>query len=82
VQIDFLATGLTVNGISLATLNGGTPEHRIEVRAVGFNSNWKAFLTAALVASLRVDAPQLFLDADGIGRTAVTPADYRAAITY
>jgi hypothetical protein len=66
VQIDFLAPGLTVKHVSVATLNGGGPGHRIEVGAIAINSQWKALLTGALVASLRVDAPRLLINADAM----------------
>jgi hypothetical protein len=66
VQFDFMAPGLTAKDISVVTLNGGAPGHRIEVGAIAVNSQWKALLTGALVASLRVDAPRLWFNADGI----------------
>src|SRR5437016_5509678 len=68
VQIHFMAPGLTVRGVSLTTLSSGAPEHRMEVSAIALNSQWKTLLTGGLVGSLRVDAPRLFLDADGIRR--------------
>jgi hypothetical protein len=66
VQIDFMTPGLTAKDVSVATLNGGAPGHRIEVGAIAVNSQWKSLLTGALVASLRVDAPRLWFNADAI----------------
>ncbi len=66
VQIDFLGPGLTVKDVSVATLNGGAPAHRIEVRAIAINSQWRTLLTGALVASLRLDAPRLLFNANGM----------------
>jgi len=51
VQIDFMAPGLTVKDVSVATINGGAPAHQIEVGTIAVNSQWKALLTGALVAS-------------------------------
>jgi membrane protein len=65
VQISFLAPGLTVKGVSLATLNGGAPEHRLEIGAIALSSQWKALLTGALLGTLRVDAPRLLFRVDG-----------------
>ena len=42
------------------------PGHRIEVGAIALTSQWKALLRGALVASLRVEAPRLLLNADGM----------------
>jgi hypothetical protein len=64
VQINFLAPGVTLSGISVATLN--TPGHRIEVGVIALNSQWKDLLRGALVASLRVKAPRLLINADGM----------------
>ena len=66
VQIDFMAPGLMAKDVSVVVLNGGAPWHRIEVGSIAVNSQWKALLTGALVASLRVDAPRLWFNADGI----------------
>jgi hypothetical protein len=66
VQIDFMAPGLMAKDISVVMLNGGAPEHRIEVDSIAVNSQWKALLTGALVSSVRVDAPRLWFNADGI----------------
>jgi len=69
VQINFMTPGLTVKDVSLTTLNGGAPEHLIQVEAIAVNSEWKALLTGALVGSLRIDAPRLLFNAaDGIRR--------------
>ena len=69
VQINFMTPGLTAKDVSLTTLNGGAPEHLIQVEGIAVNSEWKAFLTGALVGSLRIDAPRLlFNPADGIRR--------------
>ena len=69
VQINFMALGLTVKDVSLTTLNGGAPEHLIQVETIAVNSEWKALLTGALVGSLRIDAPRLLFNAaNGIRR--------------
>src|SRR3984893_14063368 len=69
VQINFMALGLTVKDVSLTTLNGGAPEHLIQVETIAVNSEWKALLTGALVGSLRIDTPRLLFNAaDGIRR--------------
>jgi hypothetical protein len=57
---------LTVNGVSVAVLNGGAPGHRIELGMITVNTRWNAILRGALVASLHVDAPQLLFNAVGI----------------
>jgi hypothetical protein len=68
VQINFIP-GLTVKDVSLTTLNGGAPEHWVQVEAIAVNGEWKALLTGALVGSLRIDAPRLLFNAaDGIRR--------------
>lgn len=59
LQIDFMAPGLMAKDVSVVVLNGGAPGHRIEVGSIAVNSQWKALLTGALVASLRVDAPRV-----------------------
>jgi membrane protein len=69
VRINFMAPGLAVLDLSLSKLNGGAPEHRIEVGSIAVNSEWKKLLTGALVGSIHIDSPRLFLDADGIHRT-------------
>ena len=69
VQINFMVPGLTVKNVSLTTLNGGAPQHLIQVEAIAVNSEWKALLTGALVGSLRIDTPRLLFNAaDGIRR--------------
>src|SRR5262249_49847026 len=66
VQIDFMTPGLTAKDVSIATLNGGAPGHRIEVDAIAVNSQWKALLKGALMASLGVDAPRLWFNAEAL----------------
>src|SRR5712672_3657113 len=58
VQIDFTAPALSVKGVSVVTLNGGAPGHRIEIGTLALSSRWNAILRGALVASLQVDAPR------------------------
>jgi hypothetical protein len=65
VQMNFLAPSATLQGISVGLLNAGTPAHRIEVGAITVNSQWKALLMGAVVASVHVDAPHLLFDANG-----------------
>src|SRR6266478_6583338 len=60
MQINFLAPGVTLSGVSVATLY--TPGHRIEVGVIALNSQWKDLLRGALVASLRVKAPRLLIN--------------------
>ena len=64
IQINFLAPGVTLSGVSVATLN--TPEHRIEVSVIALNTQWKDLLSGVLAASLRVKAPRLLINADGM----------------
>src|SRR6201987_3032557 len=64
-QINFLAPGVTLSGVSVATLN--MPGHRIEVGLIALKSQWKDLLRGALVASLRVKAPRLLINAAGMG---------------
>ena len=64
MQINFLAPGVTLSGVSVATLY--TPGHRIEVGVIALNSQWKDLLRGALVASLRVEAPRFLFNAAGI----------------
>lgn len=64
VRVNFRAPGMMVSGISVATLYA--PGHRIEVDAVGLNSRWRDLVRGALVASLHVQKPRLFLNIDGI----------------
>ena len=64
MQINFLAPGVTLSGVSVATLY--TPGHRIEVGVIALNSQWKDLLRGALVASLRVRAPRLLINAAGM----------------
>jgi hypothetical protein len=66
MQIDFIAPALSVKGVSVVTLNGGAPGHRIEIGTLALSSRWNAILRGALVASLHVDAPRLLFNADGI----------------
>src|ERR1700751_839046 len=65
MQINFLAPGVTLSGVSVATLY--TPGHRIEVGVIALKSQWKDLLRGALVASLRVKAPRLLINAAGMG---------------
>jgi hypothetical protein len=39
VQINFMAPGLAIRGITLDKLNGDTPEHRIEVGSIAIEVN-------------------------------------------
>ena len=80
MQINFLAPGVELSGVSVATLN--TPGHRIEVGVIALNSQWKDLLRGALVASLSVKAPRLLINADGMrgshagdGKKQKTPSD-------
>jgi membrane protein len=61
----FSAPALAVKGLSLTKLNGTAPPHRIEVSSILVTSAWQSLLTGALVASIRVDSPRLFLGMDG-----------------
>ena len=80
MQINFLAPGVTLSGVSVATLY--TPGHRIEVGVIALNSQWKNLVRGALVASLRVKAPRLLINAAGMrgshagdGKKQKTPSD-------
>jgi Domain of Unknown Function (DUF748) len=80
MKINFLAPGMTLSGVSVATLN--TPGHRIEVSVIALNSQWKDLLRGSLAASLRVKAPRLLINADGMrgsqagdGKKQKTPPD-------
>src|SRR6267154_2233008 len=64
MKINFLAPSMTLSGISAATLN--MPGHRIEVSVIALNSQWKDLLRGSLAASLRVKAPRLLIDSDGM----------------
>jgi hypothetical protein len=46
MELNFLAPGLTVNGLSVALLNGNAPGHRIEVGTVAIKSRWNALVSA------------------------------------
>ncbi|HEX4211450.1 MAG TPA: hypothetical protein VHY56_13720 [Candidatus Binataceae bacterium] len=64
MQIKFLTPGVELTGVSVAMLD--TPGHRAEVGVIALNSQWKDLLRGALVASLRVKAPRLVLNIDGV----------------
>jgi hypothetical protein len=64
MQINFLAPGVTLSGVSVAMLY--MPGHRIEMGVIVFNSQWKELLRGALVASLRIKAPRLLINVDGM----------------
>jgi membrane protein len=64
MQINFLAPGVTLSGVSVAMLY--MPGHRIEIGVIAFNSQWKDLLRGALVASLRIKAPHLLINVDGM----------------
>ena len=65
-QINFIAPGLMVWGLTLSKSNGAAPEHRMEIDSIAVNGEWKSLLAGKLVASVRIDSPRLFLNVNGI----------------
>ena len=79
-QINFLAPGVMLSGVSVAMLD--MTGHRIEADLIALDTQWKDLLRGTLVASLRVKAPRLFINAAGMrdshegdGKTQKPPSD-------
>jgi membrane protein len=66
VSIDFTTPRVAVQGLSLAKLNGGRPEHLLHVGSIVVGSHWKDILTGSLIAYIRLDSPQLIVDLERI----------------
>jgi hypothetical protein len=62
VSIDFSAPRLMVQGLSLAKLNDGRPEHLLHVGSVVVGSHWKNLLNGSLIAYIRLDSPRLIVN--------------------
>ena len=62
VNLEFITPRLVVQGITLATLNGGQPEHHFEVASVVVGSRWRDILTTRWIGYIRVEGPQVSLD--------------------
>jgi membrane protein len=65
-----MVPGLIVQDLLLIKRDPGGQEHWIEVDSIAVASQWKALLTGALVGSIRIDSPRLFLGMDGLHRNA------------
>jgi len=51
-----------VQGLSLAKLNDGRPEHLLHVGSVVVGSHWKNLLNGSLIAYIRLDSPRLIVN--------------------
>ena len=66
VSIDLTTPRVAVQGLSLAKLNGGRPEHLLHVGSIVVGSHWKDILTGSLIAYIRLDSPQLIVNLERI----------------
>jgi membrane protein len=66
VSIDFTTPRVAVQGLSLAKLNGGRPEHLLHVGSIVVGSHWKDILTGSLIAYIRLDSPRLIVNLERI----------------
>jgi len=66
VNIDFTTPCLAVQGLSLAKLNSGRPEHLLRVGSIVVGSNWRDIFSGSLIAYIRLDSPRLIVNLERI----------------
>ena len=66
VSVEFITPRLVVQGLSLAKLDGGRPEHFLHVGTIVVGSHWKDILSGSLTAYIRFDSPRLIVDLERI----------------
>jgi membrane protein len=66
VGISFTSPSIVVRGLTLVKPTGGALPHRIEVKSITVDGEWKALLSGKLRGAIRVDSPRLFLNVNEI----------------
>jgi hypothetical protein len=70
IRLDFTAPRVMVQGLSLAALNGGRPEHHLQVASIVAGSRWRDILAGKWVGYIRLDAPWVLVNLEGQQRNA------------